>query len=204
MMNINEQWRNADEQKDNDLEALLELPVISKLPSKDPLKKIKQNLIINSIFGIVIGSIYIIILVKFPLWQLFVCLGIVLGFTVWAVVKAIQLYQQLELKHPGYSVLEKMEEHYSNLTKFLKLQQNVGLIIYPISAAGGFMLGGYVGSGKPIEQFMSKPVVLIALVISIIVLVPLCHYFAKWMNKKAFGQFADVLKQNIETLKNEE
>ena len=78
------------------------------------------------------------------------------------------------------------------------------MIIYPISAAGGFMLGGYVGSGKPIEQFMSKPAVLIALVISIIVLVPICHHFAKWMDKKAFGQFADVLKQNIDMLKSGE
>lgn len=203
MMNINEQWRHADDQKDTELEALLQPSIISKLPSKDPIQKIKRNLVINSIFGIVIGSMYILILIRYPLWQLFICLGIVLGFTVWAVVKAILLFHQLNRKHLVYSVLETLEEHYEKLTRFLQLQQKVGLIIYPVSAAGGFMLGGYIGSGKPIEQFMSKPAVWIALVISIVVLVPICHYLAKWMNKKAFGQFAAILKQNIESLKSE-
>ncbi len=61
MMNIIEQWRNADEQKDNDLKPCQNFLLSAKLPLKDPLKKIKQNLIINSIFGIVIGGIYIII-----------------------------------------------------------------------------------------------------------------------------------------------
>lgn len=203
-MNINDQWKNADEQKDQDLEALLKLPVISKLSSKDPLKKVKQNLVINSIFGIAIGSLYVVILVRFPFWQLLVSLGIVLGFTIWAVAKAIILYQQLQSNGHPHSVLEEMERHYTLLKKFLTLQQNVGLIIYPISAAGGFMLGGYVGSGKPIDQFMSKPLVLIILVIAIIILVPVCHYLAKWMSKKSFGQYADMLKMNIDELRKEE
>jgi hypothetical protein len=74
-------------------------------------------------------------------------------------------------------------------------------LLYPVSAAGGFMLGGFVGSGKPIEVFMSKPIVIIILVVTIAILVPICYKLAKWMTKKAFGQYADQLKKNIDALK---
>jgi hypothetical protein len=44
---------------------------------------------------------------------------------------------------------------------------------------------------------------IIALVIVTAILVPLCHQLAKWMNRKAFGRYADELKKNIEALKKE-
>ena len=201
-MNINEQWKNIAMQQDEDLSKLLSMPVIDKLPSKDPLQKIKRNLLINSIFGIVIGMLYVYLLIRFPFWQIIVCIGIVLVFTIWAVVKALQLYRHITTPVAGNSLLQEMERHYHNVSKWMKVQQWVGLFIYPISASGGFMLGGFLGSGKPIGLIMQKPVMIIALLICLAVLVPLCFYLAKWMNKVSFGDYASQLKQNIEQLKN--
>jgi hypothetical protein len=82
------------------------------------------------------------------------------------------------------------------------MQEKVALFFYPIGAVGGFMMGGVIGSGKTIGEFMSKPVVLIALVIVLVTLIPACYYLAKWMNKKAFGDHLEKLKENINQLKN--
>ncbi len=203
-MNPDEQWKNMEEHQDKDLSALININRISRLPSIDPLEKIKRNLIINSLWGVLIVFIYIYVLVQFPLWQVQLCLGIVLLFTVWGIFSAIKLYRKITVKATSNSLLEVLEHHYNSIHQWMSIQQNVGLLIYPISAAGGFMLGGFVGSGKPIEVFMSKPIVIIILLVLIAILVPLCYKLTKWMTKKAFGQYADQLKNNIDALKSEQ
>jgi hypothetical protein len=202
-MNMEGQWKDMGEHQDKDLVSLLKMSKISKLPSKDPLAIIKRNLVINSMFGVAISGLYIFILVRFPFWQIIVCIGIVLLFTIWAIGNGFQLYKKIQSGNPANSVLQQMEEHYHNIKRWMTIQQWVGLIIYPISGAGGFMLGGYVGSGKPIDVIMQKPGMIISLLIVIVILVPCCFYLAKWMNRKAFGRYAEALKQNIEALKKE-
>ncbi|CAN5587402.1 hypothetical protein BH11BAC3_BH11BAC3_06950 [soil metagenome] len=202
-MNIEEQWKDMQEQQDDDLNSMLKMPFISQLSSKDPLQKIKRNLLLHSIYGILIAGLYVIILVRFPFWQLLLCIGTVLLFTIWAAVKALLLYKKLSDNNNALSVLQQMEHHYTVIKKWMSLQQWVALVIYPISAAGGFMLGGFLGSGKPIEVFMQKPIIIIALVIVTAILVPICHWLAKWMSRKAFGRYAEALKQNIEAFKKE-
>jgi hypothetical protein len=64
------------------------------------------------------------------------------------------------------------------------------------------MMGGVLGSGKTVGEFMSKPPVLIAFAIILVVLIPACYYLAKWMNRKAFGDHLEKLKANIDQLKN--
>ena len=48
-MNIEEQLKGMDGVKDDDLLALLTMPGLSNVPAKDPLSKIKSNLIIHSV-----------------------------------------------------------------------------------------------------------------------------------------------------------
>ena len=202
-MKPDEQWKKLEEQQDKDLSALINMKTISSLPSIDPLEKIKRNLIINSLWGVLIVALYIYILVHFPFWQLFVSIGLVMLFTILGVYSALTLYLRMNQKLPADSVLNQMERHYQNIQQWMRIQQNIGLFLYPVSAAGGFMLGGFVGSGKPIEVFMGKPIIIIILLVTIAILVPVCHKLAKWMNRKSFGRYADQLKRNIEDLKSE-
>jgi hypothetical protein len=202
-MKPDEQWKKLEEQQDKDLSALINMKTISSLPSIDPLEKIKRNLIINSLWGVLIVALYIYILVHFPFWQIFVSIGLVMLFTILGVYSALTLYLRMNQKLPANSVLNEMERHYQNIQQWMRIQQNIGLFLYPVSAAGGFMLGGFVGSGKPIEVFMGKPIIIIILLVTIAILVPICHKLAKWMNRKSFGRYADQLKRNIEDLKSE-
>jgi hypothetical protein len=65
------------------------------------------------------------------------------------------------------------------------------------------MLGGVIGSGKPVSVFMHKPLFFITLIIAVIVLVPACYYLAKWMFKCSFGKHLQALKDNIDELESE-
>ncbi|MBC7826412.1 MAG: hypothetical protein H7122_01600 [Chitinophagaceae bacterium] len=197
-MSFEELWKNSSE-NDDDLSALIK-PGLSKLRSKDPLNKLKRNILAGAILGLLISACYVYIMAKFPVWQVFVCIGIVFTFTVWASLQSLLLYKEISRTTPGNSLLQELESHYAKIKKWMNIQQQAALFIYPVSATGGFMIGGSLGAEKTISEVMQKPAMIIALLITLAILVPICYYFARWLNKKAFGKYAEQLKQNIDTL----
>jgi len=201
-MNLGEQWKDLNE-GDADLAALLGKGVPSR-PSIDPIERIKRNLRLNAIFGIVIALAYLVLMFRFPVWQVLVSIGIVFFFTVWAVTRGLIMYRDMRHHNLNNSLLEEMERHYTAITSWDSMQQKLGMFVYPVAAAGGFMVGGALGSGKPIDIVMSKPIMLYSMIIMAAILVPIGLKVAKSMSRKAFGQYADQLKANIDALKSAE
>lgn len=203
-MSLEQNWNNIQGQEDDDLSALLQRPSLSKLASHGPLEKLKKNLFYNMIIAAVICVLYVVVIFYFHIWQVQIAIGITLIFSLWALYTAYVVYQKINTTISAANpVLAELKRHYEYITTWMKSQQKVALFIYPVSAAGGFMLGGVSGSGKTVEEFMSKPVVWVALLIAIAVLVPACYYMAKWMCKHAFGKHLDTLMKNIEELEQE-
>ncbi len=204
MMSIQNIWGDINNKKDDDLLSLLQKPQLSKLTSHNPLEKIKKNLLMNIIWGTIICALYVFVIIHFQIWQVQISMAIVLLFSLWALYTALVQYKKLSTSiSSNSSLLSEMKRHAASITTWLNTQQKVALVIYPISAAGGFMLGGVIGSGKSVEVFMSKPIVVVALVVTIIILVPVCYYLAKWMCNYSFGKHLKALQQNILDLESE-
>lgn len=203
-MSIEKKWGQLGDGQDEDLSSLLQASKLSKLSSHNPLQKIKQNLLINMVLGLLICVLYVVVLCYFQIWQVQLAIGIVLIFSLWAVYTAYQQYKELNTSVSANSpVLLELKRHCLSITNWMDTQQKVALFIYPISAAGGFMLGGVLGSGKPVEAFMHKPFFVMALVIAIIVMVPACWYLARWMFNYSFGKHLKALNKNIKALEEE-
>ncbi|MBC7886741.1 MAG: hypothetical protein H7Z13_02555 [Ferruginibacter sp.] len=203
-MSIENTWSQINDQPDDDLSSVLHQPRLSKRSSHNPLDKIKRNLLINMIWGIIICVFYIVVIIYFRIWQVQIALAIVLIFSLWALYTAYSVYKKINTNiSSANSLLIELKRHQQTITGWMHAQQRAGLFIYPVSAAGGFMLGGVIGSGKPVEVFMSKPIVLIALLIIILLLVPACYYLAKWMCRYSFGKHLDALQKNINDLQEE-
>lgn len=79
-----------------------------------------------------------------------------------------------------------------------------GLLFYPVSIGGSFLLGGAIGSSKSVEDFVSRPYMLLTTIILIIVLTPFCHFLAKKMLKSSFGKHLNDLQRNIDDLESVE
>ena len=200
-MSIEKTWGEINEGEDEDLSSLLQPNSLSKRPSNNPLEKIKKNLLINIIWAIVISIGYILIIGFFHIWQVQLSLGVVLAFTLWAAYHAWLQYKKINtMVASSGSLLDELKRHHQSISNWMKVQQQVALIIYPISAAGGFLLGGVLGSGKPVEVFMSKTVVQIALPACIIILTPAAYYLARWMYNYSFGKHLAALQKNINDL----
>lgn len=201
-MNIENSWKQMDEQKDDDLSFLLQSGRFRKLHSSNPLKKIKDSLVFSMIWAILIAAAYVYVMILFPQWPVLLCIGAVLLFTVWAGYQAFLHYKSIQLFVVENSLLAEMKKHYAGINNWMKMQMKAAIFIYPVAAAGGFMIGGMVGSGKSIQWFLSKPVVIVALILTILILVPLSILLAKWLFKKSFGKHLVQLKKNVAELEN--
>lgn len=202
-MDIEKSW-NEMPPEGQDWDKLVKLSLSKKREPLDPLYKLRKNLKLNMGYAILICLLYIAAIIYFTLPVFRISMFLLLGFTAWGFFTAFREYKNIQ---PGintsHSLLEDMERHYFSINHWIKTQEKVALFFYPIAVTGGFMMGGVVGSGKTVGEFMSKPIVIIAFIIILIVLMPACYYLAKWMNRKAFGEHLDKLKENIDQLKKE-
>ncbi|HRI21722.1 MAG TPA: hypothetical protein PLA68_12250 [Panacibacter sp.] len=203
-MSNDKKWAGINEPQDDDLSSLLKSSTLSKITSHSPLEKIKKNLLINMIFGVLICLLYVAVIFYFRIWQVQLCTILVLLFSLWALYTAYSQYKNINSTISAVNpVLQELKRHYQSITDWMNTQQRVALFFYPVSAAGGFILGGVSESGKTVSDFMSKPLVWVALLIALVVLVPACWYLTKWMFKYSFGKHIKSLKENIDALEAE-
>lgn len=170
---------------------------------ENPLKKLKKLLRANIIWSIVISIIYIPVMIYAEYWQIHAFLSVVIVFTIWAVYSAIKLYQDLDPNVSANNLLSELKRQANAINKWMDVQKKVALAIYPISAAAGFMFGAVAGSGKPLEQVMAKPNMIWILIITVIVLTPICHLLTKWMFNFSFGKVLKKMNGLIDELSNE-
>jgi hypothetical protein len=202
-MDLQEMW-NSPEPNGDMLDALLQKKNILHHTSKGPLEKLKSNLVKNLSFAVIITLGYAFLIFYFPYWQIQLGLLITIFFNLVLMWQAYEQYKHIDPALSSTNVLQNLKHIHASFKKMCRQQERAALLVYPVACAAGFMLGGVVGSGKSVEAFMSKPVAQIALSICIVVMVPICYYLAKWMNKVAFGKYVDQIKEHIDALERED
>ncbi|MEQ8926704.1 MAG: hypothetical protein RLO81_12865 [Fulvivirga sp.] len=95
-----------------------------------------------------------------------------------------------------------LETFQFKVKRILRYEELIGLILYPISASAGFIVGLNIEHDNSDFFDTTKGWLIWAVVIG--VLTPLCHWFAKWMNKKAFGKYLKQLEEDINELNKQE
>lgn len=202
-MNLEEQWKAESGQGDQTLQDLIRNAKLDRMRSHNPMDKIRWSLKWNIGFAITFTIAYLFVFWYFPYWPVFLCIGVIFLFTLWGAISGIRLFRKTTVPDQAAPVLETLEYQHSLISNWIRHQEKVALLVYPFAGAGGFMVGGMVGSGKTIEAFMSKPFVVWSMIITLLVIVPLSYWMAKKMNRKAFGQYLDQLHGSIQSLRSE-
>ncbi|OOQ58831.1 hypothetical protein [Mucilaginibacter pedocola] len=171
-----------------------------KPEQNSPLKRMKKLLIQNMVgVGICIGM-YVCILYFFNYWQIRALIGITLLFTLWGLLSARQLYRSVDDDVLADNLLAELKRNRNALNSWMRIQMRVSAIIYPFSAAGGYLWGGVFASGKDVTTFMDKPSAWWVLIACVIILPPLGYMAGKWMFNKSFGKVIAQLDTNIGNL----
>ena len=199
-MDIENTWQK-DGGGDDMLNKMLQETKFENIQSKLPLKKLKKNLMMGMLSAIIITLAYIILFFTIKLWQVQIALFVMITFNLWIMIDTWKLYKNTDENiTPSNSLKQELQNNYTSFQNWWKLQQKTGLFIYPIAASGGFILGGAEGSGKPVKEFLYNPMIISILVITVLVLVPVCYYFAKWMFNYVYGKHLKNLKSIIDEL----
>jgi hypothetical protein len=198
-MNIEEVWK-GHQIVTNTLPELQNIGQLKSSNQSNPLKKMKKLLLQNMIGVTVCITFYIAIIYFFNFWQIRALTGITLVFTIWALINARQLYRSVNNNVSATNLLAELKRNRDALNSWMRIQMRVAVFIYPFCAAGGYLWGGVIGSGKDVSAFMSKPIAGWALIACIIVLTPLGYLAGKWMFKKTFGTVVTQLDQHIASL----
>jgi hypothetical protein len=166
-----------------------------------PLQKLKKNLLIGLILAFLITVIYVVLIYFISIWQVHLCIVIAILFNIWVGYDTWILYTNIKVNvSTTNSLKDELQKNYSSFQKSWRIQERLGLFVYPIAATGGFILGGVEGSGKSVEVFLYNPKMLIVLGVTLLILVPLCFYGARWMFNYAYGKHLKKLKQLIDEL----
>lgn len=170
----------------------------------NPLARLKRNLRMNMIWGIIIALLFLVVTFISPSWVVQAAMAIMFVFTVWGTYGAWKLIGTLrpEICH-DCSLVSELERQHDLIRDWMRSQQKAALYLYPVAVTGGFLLGGLSSSGLSLSQLLAKTPIQLGLVISILVLTPLSWLLARWMNHKAFGTHLEALKANIQSLTTE-
>jgi len=199
-MDIENTWQQG-RGSDDMLNKMLQQPDFGNIQSNLPLKKLKRNLLIGIFWAVLITLLYIILFFFIHIWQVYIALCVLIFFNTLIMIDTWKLYKNTnENITPSNSLKQELQKNYNGFQNWWKLQQKAGLFVYPIAAAGGFIAGGFWGSGKSVEAFLYNPRMITILGITILVLVPLCYYGAKWMFNYAYGKHLKKLKNLIDEL----
>ena len=187
-MDIENIWKQGGN-KDDALNKLLSTTDFSKLHSRLPLKKLKQNLLIGIIWALLITIGYIVLFFFIKTWQVHVALCVLVIFNTIIMLDSWRLYQKTPSTiSPSNSLKQELTQHYNSFQTWWAIQQKVSLFVYPIAVSGGFILGGTLGSNKPVEAFLYNSKMLGILGITVLIMVPLCYFGAKRMFNYAYGK----------------
>ena len=199
-MSLENTWQQ-NEGKDDMLSKILQDEHFDNFHSKLPLKKLKKNLVTGIVWAVLVTVIYIVLFFFISLWQVHVGLAILIIFNLWIMILSWNLYRGINDNiTPHNSLRQELEKNYNGFQKWWSIQERLGLFVYPVGAAAGFITGGVLGSGKSVEAFLYNPRMLTILCITVLILVPFCYYGARWMYNYAYGKHLKKIKSFIDEL----
>ncbi len=199
-MDIKNIWDQASG-SDNALNKIFERKDFGNFQSKLPLVKLKKNLFTSLLLAVLLTAAYVPLFYYIEIWQVRVAIGIAILFNIYVGFDTWKLYNNIDVNvSTTNSLKDELQKNYSSFQSWWRIQERLGLFVYPIAATGGFILGGVEGSGKSVEAFLYNPKMLLVLGVTLVVLVPLCYYGAKWMFNFAFGKHLKRLKATIDEL----
>ncbi|HSF45078.1 MAG TPA: hypothetical protein VLA58_03680 [Chitinophagaceae bacterium] len=198
-------WKQLGSENKDGLESYFQPGKPVKNTGRHPLQQIRRSLMINAFWGVLISAGYVYLMFRFPNWQILLGFSLVLLFNIYSIVKGLQLRSSIPSNISGHSsLLAEMEKQYKAVTDWIRAHKMTAIFIYPVAAASGFMLGGILGSGKPLDLLFSRNIFWISLIISAIALTPVAYWFSKLLVKVTYEKYLKKLKENIDELRKQE
>lgn len=199
MKDLKDLWSQNDDQNMNMPE--FNSADLSKLKerSDSPLKKLRRNIKINSIFGWVflIGFLVLLFIIDglwFRVFMSLLCLAYIAGilFNRWIINKYLTDIPMDD------SLLEHLKGVHFGMNKAFRAIEFTSIFIYPIAMTAGFLIP--LTMENKLDHFNEGAFLWILLLVLFIVLTPACFYLNRYMTKLAFGKYVKQIKDIVDEM----
>lgn len=166
------------------------------------MKKLRSQLLLKTIFTIVFTIIYIALVIGYEDLLVRLLFSVLIVTHVVGVVYFVKQWQilrkEVAMDRP---ILEVLKEYHRVIKVSLRYEHLTGLMLYPVAASAGFFFA--LTQERSWQEIMESRVIWVTWFVTIVLLTPLAHLLAKWMNKVAFGKYQKKLEDQIMEMENQ-
>lgn len=190
-MKIEDTWKSIDSPLSTD-----EIQKGLKTKPADVLRKLNKRLWWKIAFTVLFTPVYIAMVFYLTDWLPQLLFGILASFHIVGLVFYIQRYRKAkQLNMASANVVETLKLYAVNVRSTIRMEELLGLMLYPIAGSAGFFFS--LLEKMRLEEALNDQRIWIVLLISIVVITPLAHLLARWMNKKTFSKLLKQLDERI-------
>ena len=195
MYNPQQDWQAEGEPLSID-EATLSIAL--KRTSTDPLIKLRRHISIKLVWIVSFSLMFLALIVTTDKLYMRILISPLLIVYIVGLVLIYGQYHILDFIDKGQNLKDILQAYHFRIKRIQQYELRVASFVYPISITAGFVYGFTLK--RTAEEILTNPKVLTALVATNLILIPICYYLARWMDRKAYGQYLDQLKENIDLL----
>ena len=166
------------------------------------LRKLRNQLFTKLLFTTVFTLLYTLILFNYDDLLVRVLFGVLIATHIIGIVYFTRQWRRLKdevsMDRP---ILEVLREYQRIVQTSLRYEHLTGLMLYPVAASAGFFFA--LTQELDWQQIMESRMIWIIWFVTIVLLTPLAHLLAKWMNKVSFGKYVRRLDGHIKELEDQ-
>lgn len=192
-MEIENIWKGLGEEK-----SLSEGEIKKSLRPKnqDVLRKINRRLFWKIVTTVLFTPVYILLIFYMQAWFPQLLFALLALSHIYGLVFFIRRYQKARsLNMASGDILTTLKDYRENIRSTLRLEEWAGLVLYPIAASAGFFFS--LMEKMTWEQVAKHQEIWLILLVTILVITPIAHLFARWLNRRTFGKLLKALEQRI-------
>lgn len=195
MKDMHESWQQEESLFELD-EAFLDKAL--KKDSCDPLIRLRKNLGIKLIWIAGFSLLFLLLIITTDkLYNRILISPLLLAYAVGLTLIYGQ-YRMLGFVDKSQNMRYILKAYYYRITRIQQYELKVAVFLYPISITAGFVYG--FSLKRSADEILTDIKILTILIITNLILIPLCYYLARWMDRKAYGRYLDQLKEDIDQL----
>jgi len=178
-----------------------EIAMMLKGKSMSIIEKLKRSVWLELIFTISISVALLIYALSLETgaakWTSISLILMCLGYTIYYIKKLILLNRIRGINDNLHDTISQLTE---SLTSYLKFYKNSYAILYPVFFALGLLFGAIERGPERYMEFISRPRIMVYLLLATIVFFFLSTWIATWYLKKFYGNHLDKLKSLLKEL----
>jgi hypothetical protein len=196
-MDLHEIWKKLETEK---LEVVKTSPLTEWPPkSKHPVSKLEQSFFFALLWIVFFEGVFAYLFIDFTHTLVRAFMGLLIVCYAFGFVVNYRVFKQIRREIDfSKNLFQTLSSIYNNVITTLRFQRRAFILIYPIAASAGFLLG--FSTQKDPGRVIAEPRLLLIMIGASIAITPFGYWIARWLEKTSYDKYCAQLKALIDQI----